>query len=856
MPDRTDVLFVLRMAWRETRAAWLRLVFFFICVSIGVAAIIALRSVIQNVRQVMTREARNLIAADLLVESNRPLTAAQQAALEPAAQARPILARSTLVQTLTMMRPGAGVGLETARLAEIRGVDAVYPLYGTMTLESGRPYSHTLLADHGAIVQPDVLAQLGVKVGDTLIIAGQAFAIRDVLVKETVQRRGGVSFGPRVYVDLDAMRQLPVFGFGSRVNYAWMFKVADERTLTDVEGHLNAVFAKTPVNVVTWKRLEDRIGNALSVGEDYLSLIGFAIVVLGGIGVWSVTRVFIQQKLQTIAVLKCLGASSAQTVWTYVIQITALSLAGCVLGAGIAAAALTAIPASTLEALRLESVHLTVSAVGQGSLVGLLVSLLFAAVPLLEIRQVKPLLLMRADTAPTARRRNWRSVATLAALAAAIALVAVWQAGSLKAGAIVTVGLGAAALVLHLASRLLVLAVRPLARSRRFALRHAVVSIGRVGGQTRVVLMAVGLGAFFVLGMRIVQANLLHEFSPASGNSSPDLVLIDVQQDQVDGINRIAGAHAANPPKFVPMMRGRIVGVTGKHLTLATSREVQDHGAGLAREFGLTYRAALEDNEKVVAGEFWTTPLAEGGPGGELEVSIEQNLQRNNNIALGDVIRFDLAGRDVAARVTSVRRVEWDNVANGGFVFVFRPGAIERVPHAFVTFVTGLADPGRRSGFQRDLASGYPNVSAIDVREILKSVQDILVNVTLAVTVVGAVTLVSGILILIGAVAMTKFQRLYDAAIYRTLGASTWRLASMVTIEYGLVGALAGVMGALGALALSFVVSRELFDIDWSASPGLVAGGIAATAALVAVVGLVSSLDVLFRKPLRTLRTE
>jgi putative ABC transport system permease protein len=440
-------------------------------------------------------------------------------------------------------------------------------------------------------------------------------------------------------------------------------------------------------------------------------------------------------------------------------------------------------------------------------------------------------------------------MATFALLALAIAAVAVWQAGSLKAGAIVSIGLGVAAVVLHFASRLLVVLVRPLSRSRRFALRHAVVSIGRVGGQARVVLMAVGLGAFFVLGMRIVQENLLREFSPG-GSSSPDLVLIDVQDDQVDGIVKIASAHAARPPKFVPMMRGRVTGVTGKKLHLASVRDVQEHGAGLAREFGLTYRIGLEENEAIVAGKFWSSPSE------NFEVSIEQNLQRNNDIVVGDLIRFDLAGREVSARVTSVRKVEWDNVANGGFVFVFRPGPIERVPHSFVTFVTGLTAAAARAGFQRDLAGGYPNVSAIDVREILKSVQDILNNVTLAVTVVGAVMLVSGILILIGAVAMTKFQRLYDAAIYRTLGASTWRLASMVAIEYGLIGALAGLMGAVGALGLSFVVSRELLEIDWAASPALIAIGIAATTALVALVGLISSLDVVFRKPLRTLRTE
>jgi putative ABC transport system permease protein len=843
------------MAWRETRAAWLRLIFFFVCVAIGVAGIIALRSVIQNVREVMTREARNLIAGDLLVESNRALPDADQRAFDRLVGGPGVTGRSALIQTLTMMRPAAGSGALTARLAEVRGVDAQYPLYGAMTLLSGQPYSHGMLAGHGAIVQPEVLAQFDLKVGDSILIAGQPFAIRDVLVKESVQRRGGVSFGPRVYVDQADLRALPVFGLGSRVNYAWMYKV-QPRLLVKVEGELNQLFARSPVNVISYRRLEDRIGDALSVGENYLSLIGFAIVVLGGIGVWSVTRVFMQQKLRTIAVLKCLGASSTQVLWTYVAEITALTLAGCALGIALAAAGLAAIPASTLEALRVDAVRLTLSAVLQGCLVGLLVSLLFAAVPLMEVRRVKPLLLMRADTAQTAGRRDWRSAATFVALAASIAGIAIWQAGSLKAGGIVVAALGLAALILHLTSGLLVRAVRPLTRSRRFALRHAVVSLSRAGGQARVVLMAVGLGAFFVVGMRIVQANLLHEFSPDAGSSSPDLVLIDVQTDQEAGIRDAAARYSTLPPKFVPLMRARISGIDGQQLKLATSRDVQEYGHGLAREFGLTFRDALESNERVTAGTFWTSPQPEGHTlSAGLEVSIEHNLSENG-IGLGDKIRFDLAGREVSALVTSIRKVEWNNVANGGFVFVFRPGPIAQVPHSYVTFVLGMEDVGKRSGFQREIATMFPNVSAIDVREILKSIQDILANVTLAVTIVGAVTLVSGVLILIGAVAMTKFQRLYDAAIYRTLGASRWRLASMVTIEYGLLGALAGVIGGIGALALSFVVSHELFDIEWLPSPAIVFIGIAATAALVALVGLLSSLDVLFRKPLRTLRTE
>ena len=204
--------FVFRMAWREMRSSWVRLVFFFLCVAIGVAAIIALRSVIQNVRDTMAREAQSLIGADIVIQSPRALDAPAAAIVEQALRGAPLRGRSDVIQTMTMMRPAEGVGLATARMAELRGVDATYPFYGTMTLASGRVYSHTILADRGAIVQPDVLAQLDVKVGDTLVLAGTPFVIRDVLTSEKVQRSGGVAFGPRVYVDIAALRALPVLG--------------------------------------------------------------------------------------------------------------------------------------------------------------------------------------------------------------------------------------------------------------------------------------------------------------------------------------------------------------------------------------------------------------------------------------------------------------------------------------------------------------------------------------------------------------------------------------------------------------------------------------------------------------------
>ncbi len=857
--------FVLRMAWREMRASWARLLFFFGCVALGVAAIVVLRSVVGQVRITLTKEARQLVGADIVIQAQRPWTDELRAQIDRALEGQGVLARTELVDTQTMAVPfdaggGAAGSAPTGarvRLVEIRGIEKDYPFYGVPELAGGVPYSHDLVAGHGVIVQPELLTVLGLKVGDQVKLAGQPFTIRAVVTKDRAQRGGGIAFGPRVYVDLADLRQTTLLGFGSRASYQMMLRV-NEGSIDRLTEQLRKDFRRDIIGVRSWRSLEDRLGENLTTAENYLSLVGFAIVVLGGIGVWSVTRVVVLQKLRSVAILKCLGASSGRVLATYVLQVLWLAASGSVLGLGLAAVALSAIPSRLLEPVGVTSVRISAAAAGQGVAVGLLVSLLFALVPLLEVRQVKPLLLLRADTRTTARKRNWQSLLAGTAVVIALALVAVWQANSWRAGLFVSGGLAVVGLALMGISRVLVGAVQRFTRSSRFAVRHAVLSLGRPGNQARVILMSVGLGCFFVLGVRAMQVNLLDSMRLELGKNSPDLVLIDIQRDQVDGVKSTVAPYQAAPPRLMPLLRGRVAGVEGRRVNLPTPEDVRKQGE-LTREYGLTFRDALQDNERLVAGAFWSGPLTTPTTpeGFDTEVSIEQMVRDQAHVEVGDTMRFDIAGRILRARVTSIRKVTWDEAQNGGFVFVLRPSpAVDRTPHTYVGFLQVSAAPDARGAVQRDLANAFPNVSSIDVRDVLASLKEVVDNVTIGVTIVGAVTLAGGVLILVGAVAMTKFQRLYDAAIYRTLGASTRMIASMVVIEYGLLGALAGLMGAAGAFVLSWALARWLFDIEWRPAVGLLTSGVVITALAVGFVGLAASVDVLLRKPLQTLRGE
>jgi putative ABC transport system permease protein len=329
------------------------------------------------------------------------------------------------------------------------------------------------------------------------------------------------------------------------------------------------------------------------------------------------------------------------------------------------------------------------------------------------------------------------------------------------------------------------------------------------------------------------------------------MFLLDIQRSQADGVRAFLSDPARSSGDFqlIPVMRARVTGVTGRQTRLESVEDVRRRGS-LAREYTITYRDHLESNERVRDGRFWS------GPSAEPEVSIERGIHERFNIDVGDTMRFDILGRTVEARVTSIRDVEWRESRNGGFMFVFRPGPFDEAPQTFVSPLKGPSDPAARARFQHDLVEKFPNVSVIDFREVLETVRDVMSKVTLAITVVGGLVLFSGGLILIGAVAMTKFQRVYEAAVFKTLGANTRTITRMLLLEYGVLGALAGVVGSLGAIALTWGVSRYALEVPWRIFPSENLGGVTLTTLLVAVIGVLSSLDVLRNKPLSTLRAE
>jgi putative ABC transport system permease protein len=856
--------FVLLTALRETRSAWKRLVFFFVCIAIGVGAIVSLRSVIQSVRYVLTTEARTLIASDILLSTDRPWQKGTPERIAARVAAIPGSSRIDSIEMATMARP-VDESVAISKVVELRAVQPGFPFYGQFTLQDGRPYSHELLRHNGALARPELLAQLGLKVGDEIAIGRTRFTVRGVIALEPGRSLSAFSLGPRVMIDYDDLPDTGLLAIGSRVIRQMLLRIPEDR-IDALTRELQAELRPQFVRVRSYHDRQEQIGEDFLRAENYLSLVGLVIVVLGGIAVSSVTRVFVHQKIKSIAVMKCVGGTSRQILAVYLLQALALGLLGSLAGVAFAAIAVAAIP-DTLNQIGTLTVEygLSASAVAQGLGVGVLVSLLFAMVPLLEVRQVKPSLLLRQDL--SGRRRDWFQIAATIVVAGALVALASWQAASVQVGVTVCLGFIGLTLVLHGLGWVLTRLTRPLARSTWFPMRQAVLHLGRPGNQTRVILLAVGLGTFFIMGVRGLQVNLLNQFALQIGENTPDLFLVDIQQDQLAGMKSFLNERlpSGSQSTLIPVLRAR---VTGRGVRLEDVEDLQGRGM-LSREYTITYRGKLEANETLIAGRFpkpasGSDPLASTGgrpqaePQAELpEVSIEEGIVERFGISVGDVMRFDVLGRPIYARVSGIRRVEWRDGRSGGFMFVFGAGTFESAPHWYIAPVrANMADPTERARLTHDLVVKFPNVSVIDLREVLETIRKVFGVVTVAIDVVGSLVILTGALILIGAVAVTKFQRVYEAAIFKTLGASSRAIAAMLMVEYGLLGTLAGAVGSFGALALGWGVSRYALDIPWRPVLHENVVSTVATSLLIMVIGVAASADVLKRKPLAALRAE
>jgi len=841
-----SVRFVLAMAWREARGSR-RLVLTVGAVSLGVAALVAINSFSANVTASVHAQARTLLGADLEVRSRSPFPDSIAAVLDSVARSGvPVVRVTTFASMALAVRSGS------THLVEVRAVEPGFPFYGTVTTEPAGLWG-TLGESRAVLVDPAVLIQLDARLGDTLAVGDARFAVAGVVTGAPGDVGLRAAIGPRVFLPARYLAETNLLRFGSLAQYRAYLRLPDDAVLQPFLNRYNALFQRHRIGTDTVSEQEEDLAGALGRLARFLGLVGLVALLLGGLGVGSAVRVFVRDRLDAAAVLRCLGAPSRTVLGIHLIQAIALGLAGAVVGVLLGIAVQAVLPAVVRDFLPLEvTVRVSWPTVLAGLAIGAGTAALFALPPLLELRAVTPLRALRRDVDAALSRRDPARLAALAALLGALTFLAVWQApspglGLAFAGAVVvTTG------VLWLTATGLMRATRAWFPARAgYVVRQGVANLFRPQNQTVAVVLVIGFGVFLIATLYVVQRNLVDQFALDRRPDRPNLVLFDVQQDQKDGVAALLSRRGVTPRGLTPLVPARITALDGRGLDslAAESGARQPSRWALRREYRNTYRDTLMASERLVAGAWWDGPRAPGAPA---RISVEQDVAAELGVAVGDRITWNVQGVPIETRIASLRAVDWARFEPNFFV-VFEPGVLEQAPQTFV--LLGRADdPTLRAELQRDVVRAYSNVSVLDLTEVQRTLDGILSKVSLAIRFMALFSVASGLLILIGALRASRLQRLREAVLLKTLGASGAQVRGILLTEYLTWGSFAALTGVLLAGIAGWALVTQVFEIAFRLPAFGLAAVWAAVCGLTVAVGLATSAEVLRGTPLATLR--
>jgi putative ABC transport system permease protein len=848
--------FALKLALWEGRNSVRRVGIYMFAISLGVAALVSVHSFREDVSRSIRQESRSLLGADVVLRSNRPLPDSVTSLVDSLVAAGH--EASAAITVPTMARAPAG---DAVRLVQLRAVEGGWPLYGAVRTEPvGRWGAH--LEPGKALVDPAALVQLGVGRGDTLVLGGLEVEIVGSVEDLPTDVGFQTAIGPRVYVSMEDLEAAGVLGFGSLARYTRFLRIPAEADRRRLEDRYESVFEATGVGFRTSEEQAENLTEAVSALGSFLGLIGLGALLLGGIGVGSAIHVFVKERIAEVAVLRCIGARQGGVFLAYLLQAGGLGLLGSVLGAAVGVAAQQSLPTLLGSAVPVDvTPRLSPLAILGGVGVGVWVSVVFALLPLLEVRDVPPLRALRQDfdaAGPDAGRRRLdlpRALA-LGLLAASVLALSILEAGSWVAGAVFAGGLGALTAILWaIGTGAVFLARRTFPHRAPYVFRQGFSNLFRPQNQTVAVVLSLGFGAFIIGTVLQVQANLARNLAFDTSAGRPNLLLFDIQRDQREGVLELLPEGGADGAfELTPLIPSRLVAVNGVGRAALDSLPEGDGPErwALRREYRNTYRADLTDTEELVKGAWWeqAAPVADG----VARISVDADLAEDLAVGVGDRLTWDVGGVAVESEIASLRRIDWSQFRTNFFV-VFEPGALEGAPATFVvlTRIDGAED---RARFQRDLVAGFPNVSVLDVTRVQETLEDILGKVARAIRFLAGFAAFAGALVLAGAVASSRHQRQREGALLKTLGARRRQILAVLLTEYAALGTLAAATGlVLSTLAAAGLV-RFVFDFSFDPAPGVLLAVWGGITLLTLVTGAVGSRDLLRRPPLPILRGE
>lgn len=832
------------MAWRDGRHNFSRLFLFVASLISGIAAIVAIGSLNYAMQDELDKNAKELLGADLVLNSNKPFDSTFIKKIDTDGRQ---FAKDADMASMVMF-----LNTKQSRLIKLTALEGEFPFYGDLVTQPANAYER-MKSGRYAMLDESLARQYEVSSDDTIKIGSLNFIVAGVVEKFPGGGALTATLAPAVYISMEALDSTGLVQFGSRVNYSLFVKTVSDKETEKLITTVKPLIEDLGYSYDTIEERKDDLGDGFRSVYRFFSMLAFVALILGCIGVASSVHIYAREKRDEVAVLRCVGSSGWQAFNIYFIQIFVLGVIGSFIGSALGVGIQQVIPIVFGEYLPLE-LHFEISgrAFTEGVFVGILVSVLFSILPLVAVRFVPPLSVLRADFAPirTFSKVRW---ATLIFIGLFPILAAAYQTRSFFIGGSFTLGLAVAlASLMLVAAGLLFLIRKFFPRQGTFIFRHALSNLFRPNNQTQVLLVTIGLGAFIIATLNIIQSSLLNQVEFKGNTNQSNTILFDIQSSQRDAVVDLVTKHSLPVNQVVPIVTCRLSEIKGRSIDeLQKDDTVKIPNWAMTREYRVTYRDSLHVSEELLKGEIHSLKKNQTD---SVWVSISEGMHETLRLGIGDSLVFDVQGVPIKTFISGIRKVDWPEDPPN-FIFVFPKGVLENAPQIWVVS-TRVTDPQSVVQFQQELVFGFPNVSLIDLRLILSTVDELFSKVGLVVRFLALFSIITGLVVLAGAVMNSKFARIKENVLLRTIGARTKQIMLITLIEYGYVGIFSAITGMILSLGGGWLLTKFFFEVQFSVNVWelvIISSGVVV---LTILIGWWNSREVISTPPLQVLRKE
>jgi len=840
-----NLKWLLKMALRDSRRNKSRLLLFISSIVLGIASVVAISSFGDNLKKDIDQQAAALIGADLVVDSRKAIADSTKELLDSLKNLSTKSAQEQSFVSMVLFEKNGG-----NRLVEIRGLEGEYPFYGNLeTIPASAAYSFQ--ESKAVLVDETLMLQFNANVGDSVTIGNSKFVIAGTLIRAPGQTGLSGAMAPAVFVPLRYLSSTGLLQKGSRVNFNFYFQFPRNVNSDKLAEKLNERLEHEGLDVETIQMRKESTGRAFGDLTGFLSLVGFVALLLGCIGVSSAIQIYIREKINSIAILRCLGVSSKQAFLIFLIQITGIGLLGSIIGAALGVFIQQFLPVVLNDLLPVTvSNDLSLFAVLKGIALGVFISILFALLPLINIRDISPLNTLRLSFQENGKRKNLQIGLVYFLIVLFIAAFSRIQLESWLQTLLFTLAVVLGFLILYgMAFALVKLIKRYFPHSWSYLWRQGLSNLYRPNNQTVILVMAIGLGTAFIATLFFVKALLIEQITFSSTGNQPNMVLFDIQSSQKEKVADFVRSSALPVIQEVPIVTVQLESINGH-----TAADVEKDSTfkisknAFGRELRVTFRDSLISSEKITAG-IWRGRVQNGDTA---QVSLEKGYAERIGVAVGDRIVYNVQGVMIPTVVGSIRDVDWNRVQTN-FRIVFPKGIIDDAPQ-FHVLMTKADNEEVSANFQLQLVQQFPTVSVIDLKLILTVLDEILNKVGFIIQFMAALSIVTGLVVLIASVLISKYQRIQESVLLRTLGASKKQIVTITALEYLFLGILSSFTGICIALLASWALATFSFELAFRPDFLLILVLFSSVSALTVIIGVFNINSILGKPPLEVLR--